>query len=400
MKELVVERSSDQLKVSSSRMGDSDDEDDTIEGEDDASQEESDAEVPAGALRPSEVSESESDDGEAEAAAGIDETDFDEAMLQREIALAYYARRNQIGSDVTSGPLFDSAEVDRISSDNDVDDLRSDMDKSTSHFRCSRLNGDPQALINSAVQFGKLVDGQLVAGQVADREVEASLDELTGGSSDPNKEDLTEKTIALLMHSGKAFQGQPTNPLLHSQHAHPQVSSSSATSSFSRSVVAPQPQPTPNPKSQPQPPTVPVISSTNKQKSTQPPGSIPAATSQAFPPMIIESGFGFDPAFQVAPKPRTAAAKTITPMSETVKERSSAPIPHPAAREQAKSRFAQASRTRGAKSQLSPATPNAETSATALRGDVIERAAPESRVQPPEPSKRISRFRAERAGYL
>ncbi|KAG8682199.1 hypothetical protein FRC09_016951, partial [Ceratobasidium sp. 395] len=66
MKELVVERSSDQLKVSSGCMGDSDDEDDTVEGEDNASQEESDAEVPARALRPSEVSESESDDGEAE----------------------------------------------------------------------------------------------------------------------------------------------------------------------------------------------------------------------------------------------------------------------------------------------------------------------------------------------
>ncbi|KAG9128378.1 hypothetical protein FRC07_014791 [Ceratobasidium sp. 392] len=399
MKELVVERQSSQFEVSSDQMGDSDDEDDTIEDEDDVSQDYgSDTEVPVEALRQLQVSD-ESDNEEAEAAGSVDETDFDEAMLQREIALAYYARRHQIGSDVTSGPLSDSAAMNQMSGGDDESGVRPEIDRSTSHFRRSKLSGDPQTLINSAVQFGKLVDGQLVAGQVADREVEASLDELTGRSGGVDNEDLTEKTIALLMHGEKVSRIESANFPIQSKDAQPQVPASASTSARSGSVVAPQLQPAQKLKTQPKLPNALARSSSGKQEPTQQPSSNRRATGQAFPSMIVESGFGFDPAFQVAPKPKPTAVKSVPPVSETVKERPNAPIPQPVARE-GKSRFAQSSGSGGVKPLSSSATPNTVTSPTALRGEAIERVAPVSQTQPPEPTKRISRFRAERAGYL
>lgn len=117
MKEIVLERLAG---ASSSRVEDSDDEEEVDEGEDeDVSQDDgSDTEVPPEALRPSE----ESDESEDDPVADVDETDFDEAMLQREIALAYYARRNQIGLDVISGPLSDSTAINHMGAEPDIDD--------------------------------------------------------------------------------------------------------------------------------------------------------------------------------------------------------------------------------------------------------------------------------------
>ncbi|KAG8687155.1 hypothetical protein FRC08_012137 [Ceratobasidium sp. 394] len=398
MKDLVVEHPPGQPRVPFNRMEDSDDEDEAIEDEDDMSQADaSDTEVPAEALRPSRGSDDESDDEEAEVAVDADETDFDEAMLQREIALAYYARRNQIGSDITSGPLSGSTVINQKSSDDGSGDVMPDVNESnTSRFRQSRLNEDPQTLINSAIQFGKLVDGQLVVGEVADQEVQASLDELTSGGGNNNTEDLTEKTLALLKGETHTPQGESVRSSTHNGHARPPVRATASMSTSLGNIVAPQPNiaPEPNLKSKQTTPTT-----SSKQKSSQQPNPALAATARAPPPMIIESGFGFDPAFQVAPKPQAAAAEPIAPMSETVKERSSTPITNATDRDRGKSRFAQASRTGGVKPRLSSATPNPETPSTALQSDVIERAVPPSRVQPPEP-KRISRFRAERAGYL
>ncbi|KAG8745953.1 hypothetical protein FRC10_006516 [Ceratobasidium sp. 414] len=396
MRELVVEHPPGQPKIPFDRMEDSDDEDEVVDDEDDAPQgDESDTEVPAGALHPSGVSDDESDDEDM--TADVDETDFDEAMLQREIALAYYARRNQLGPDTTSGPLSDSTAMDQIPSDDDRGNVRPHMDHESkaSRFRLSRLNGNPQTLINSAVQFGKLVNGQLVTGEVADREVGASLDELTGGRSD-SAEDLTEMTIALLRGGDHVSQGEPTRSPTQSEGARPPMVAATSTLAPSGNIVAPQPKVALEPKPKPKR-TAPATSAAGKQRSSRQLGSVPAAITQAFPPVIIESGFGFDPAFQDAPKPTATAAKSVAPMSETVTERPSTPIPHPSGRGRGKSRFAQASKTGGVKPQLSSAAPNLETPSTAFRGG--EREAPPSRVQPPEP-KRISRFRAERAGYL
>ncbi|KAG9093279.1 hypothetical protein FRC06_011584 [Ceratobasidium sp. 370] len=395
MKQLIVERPPGQPRDPFNRREDSDDEDEVVEDEDDMSPaDDSDTEVPAEALRPSGMSDDESDDEEAEVAADVDESDFDEAMLQREIALAYYARRNQVGPDVTSGPLSGSAAMNQTSSGDDRGGVGPRMDNvsNTPRFRRSRLHGDPQTLINSAIQFGKVVDGQLVAGEVADQEVDALLDKLTGGSGDNSAEDLTEETIALL-RGGDTPQGESTRSSTQNERARSPVPVTTSTLAPSGNIVVHQPKVAIELKPKPKQ-TRHLTPSTGKQQSSRQPGSVPAATTQAFPPMIVESGFGFDPAFQVAPKSRAFAAKPVAPMSETVKERPSTPTSHPPRRDRDGSRFAQASRAGGVKSQLSPATPNPETP-----GDVVERVAPTSYVQLPEP-KRISRFRAERAGYL
>ncbi|KAF8599685.1 hypothetical protein BDV93DRAFT_295444 [Ceratobasidium sp. AG-I] len=119
MKDVVVERLPVAPGVVPDRMGDSDDEDEeTAEVMDDMPEkEDSETEVPVESLRASGGSdESDEEDGDRPTD-DLDETDFDEAMLQREIALAYYARRNQIGPDVTSGPLFDSTSTHGASND-------------------------------------------------------------------------------------------------------------------------------------------------------------------------------------------------------------------------------------------------------------------------------------------
>ncbi|QRW03631.1 hypothetical protein RhiLY_02630 [Ceratobasidium sp. AG-Ba] len=398
MKDLVVERGSNQrITHAPGRIVDSDDEDYPGEDENDVSQDdESDSEVPLEALRPSEASEEDDKDGEEEDfVASVDETDFDEAMLQREIALAYYARRNQIGADVISGPLFDSTTTNQMTNDGDRGAATPDTDDKPNgtRFRRSRLTGDSQALINSAVQFGKLVEGQLVAEEVADQDVEASLNELTGGSNTNNEEDMTEKTIARLMYGENAPQDEPGGTLIPSKHAQvPALSDPSTISARLGSITPPRSKIAPEHKSLSKSQPAPVVSSSRKPKLTQQTASVPVE----FPPMIIESGYGFDPAFQIAPKAKVPAAKPIAPMSETVKERPSTSINEISARGRGKSRFAQAPTTEELKSQPISTTLNAGTLST----NVIERAAPTTRVQPPEPSKRISRFRAERAGYL
>jgi hypothetical protein len=118
MKELVVERPFTRSTVVPSRLIDSDDDDEAEneveveelnEAHDMPEDEDSETEVPKEALGRLEASDDDTDtEPRAAETVDIDDTDFDEAMLQREIALAYYARRNQIGTDVTSGPLLDS----------------------------------------------------------------------------------------------------------------------------------------------------------------------------------------------------------------------------------------------------------------------------------------------------
>ncbi|KAH7341855.1 hypothetical protein B0J17DRAFT_276585 [Rhizoctonia solani] len=127
MKELVIERPVAQSSAIPSRVVDSDDEDEDEELDethDIPEDQDSETEVPKEALGQLEASDDESEMGREEAnqSVDIDDTDFYEAMLQREIALAYYARRNQIGADVSSGPLFDSTTMDRAASrDGDQD---------------------------------------------------------------------------------------------------------------------------------------------------------------------------------------------------------------------------------------------------------------------------------------
>ncbi|KAJ1307446.1 hypothetical protein OPQ81_001547 [Rhizoctonia solani] len=337
MKELVVERPTTQSGVVANRVVDSDDEDEDEElneAHDVPEDEESETEVPKEALGQLEISDDESDVEKEETAQSIDidDTDFDEAMLQREIALAYYARRNQMGADVSSGPLFDSTAMGKLSRDGDQDGYAEGvLETNSTRFRGSRLPGDPQTLINSAVQFGRLVDGELVVNETADKEVEASVDALAG-TGNAGQEDMTEKTIELLRR-GDTYTGddtatiEPKPPIAQNPVETPASVNPGAESPASKSIpsastaqrqgTARRFKPRSNPTARPSA----SASRTASQKPTIPPP--PTADN----PMVIESGFGFDPAFQVAPPPKPSVAKAPAPMTETVKERVTVPSP-------------------------------------------------------------------------
>lgn len=123
MKDLVVERPFAGLKSVPTRLADSDDEgdgEDLNEVQSTSDDEESEAEVPKEAFDRQETSNEETD-GE-EATVDADDTDFDEVMLQREIALAYYARRSQMGAGVTSGPLSELNLMGQLPSRNNVEE--------------------------------------------------------------------------------------------------------------------------------------------------------------------------------------------------------------------------------------------------------------------------------------
>ncbi|CAE7098552.1 unnamed protein product [Rhizoctonia solani] len=425
MKELVVERPAIQSGVVADRIVDSDDEDDKDDEDEELNQvhdvpeeEDSETEVPKEALGQLETSDNESDMDREGMTPSIefDDTDFDEAMLQREIALAYYARRNQIGVDISSGPLFDSTSVGWDASRDEEQDgstrgievmcpmpfvsapANIEYPKSNStRFRGSRLPGDPQVLINSAVQFGRLVDGELVVSDTADREVEASIASLTG-SSDIGQEDMTEKMIEMLRRGDKTVSNPTTTETTPSIE---QIPNETFTLGSRSSVSESRPPPSAKQQntahiSKPRSKPVPASANHKPQRPTIPP---PPTNDR---PMIIESGFGFDPAFQVAPPPKPSATKAPAPLSGIVKERvTTASIIGP---EKKRSRFAQAR----ASVQL-PVPQRATPFPTSVRvkdpttisSDIVERtSSPSSVPSPPGPPKRMSRFRAERSGWM
>lgn len=208
---------------------------------------------------------------------------------------------------------------------------------------------------------------------------------------------MTERMIELLMRgeipfndgkTGSTPQVPPQNPRHNPTPPVVSTTKSSVGTSSSSQATSPKPGTTPKPQSNSN------IRSTTKPSLPYQPNPPPA---QAFPPMVVESGFGFDPAFQVAPKPTTVPKKSTAPVSETVKERVS-PVTPPVdlGRGQRKSRFAQA-----IQSQSSVQSPN-QGSSSAARRDVVEAVTPKASSKPPapEPPKRMSRFRAERTGYL
>lgn len=407
MKDLVVERPFTQPSASTGRMADSDDEDEDEElnqVHDMPEDEDSEPEVPREALGQLETSDDESDGEGAAATADVDDTDIDEAMLQREIALAYYARRNQMGSDVTSGPLFDPAAMDGMRNDEAADGTDADNTQSnTTRFRRSRLPGDSQTLINSAVQFGRLVNGELVVDEIADREVDASIDALTGGGNN-GQEDMTEKTIELLRHGGswpsdnpRTVDPKPTQDIPRREVPLSTIPGSQAPVPKSGSTHPAAKQVSPALQSKPKSRAVALTPSPSQQPAPAP-ASAPA--SQFTQPMIIESGFGFDPAFQIAPpKPKPSTQKPVAPMSETVKERDPAPSPPPGAmRGRGGSRFAQTRRSNQQSGSQPPAT---AAPPSPMGRDVMERTTKStSGTRADDPPKRISRFRAERGGFL
>ncbi|CAE6470712.1 unnamed protein product [Rhizoctonia solani] len=413
MKDLVIERPTGQSASIVHRVVDSDDEDEheELNGIHDVPEDEdSETEVPKEAFGQLTTSDDEPDTDPEDPAQSIDidDTDFDEAMLQREIALAYYARRNQIGTDIASGPLFNSSAMDRTVN-HDEGKEQSDggvMEANSSRFRGSRLPGDPQTLINSAVQFGRLVDGELVAEAIADKEVEASVNTLTGGD-DADQEDMTEKMIELL-RQGDTYAGddhattEPKRSIKHAPGKMPATALTDARPSVSnltppRSIMKQQG----------------TIRRANPQSNLANLGSAAightSLPGRAIPPpptvdqpMIIESGFGFDPAFQVAPRPKPSAAKAVAPMSELVKERITAPSAASAAPKKI-SRFAQSrgsSQLPTSQIPISPPSSSLKTPTT-VGSDVLERTLNSSgEVEKSEPPKRMSRFRAERSGWM
>ncbi|CAE6436295.1 unnamed protein product [Rhizoctonia solani] len=402
MKDLVVERPRSQSSAVANRVVDSDDEDEDEEPNevhDVPEDEDSETEVPKEALGQLETSDDESDVDREETAQGVDvdDTDFDEAMLQREIALAYYARRNQMGADISSGPLSNSTSMDWVAGRDGRDEpARGVMETNSTRFRGSRLPGDPQALVNSAVQFGRLVDGELVVNETADKAVESSIGTLTGCTS--GQEDMTENMIELLRRGDTHAGHDPTiiepNPSI--KKIPREIPTPGSRLSVSESIP---------PRS---------MASTHRSKPhSSPAPSLASPTSsqrQAIPPpptndrpMIIESGFGFDPAFQVAPPPKPSVAKTPAPMSEIVQERVATPSPAPTGTlEKKRSRFAQA-RAPGqfpASQQITSSLTSARVQPT-IGSDVVERTPnPPSVVKNSEPPKRMSRFRAERSGWM
>ncbi|CEL55337.1 hypothetical protein RSOLAG1IB_01347 [Rhizoctonia solani AG-1 IB] len=417
MKDLVVERPIGQLGGVPNRTVDSDDEDDG-EGDEELNEthdvpedEDSETDVPKEALGQLETSDDESDMGleDPTQTVDIDDTDFDEAMLQREIALAYYARRNQIGGDITSGPLYDPMATDRNPNHGEGED-RSDegiMETNSSRFRGSRLPGDPQTLINSAVQFGRLVDGELVVDDIAGKEVEASVEALTGGDV-TDQEDMTEKTIELLRR-GDTYGGDDsasTKPKRSTKYTPKYASGNTPTVVFSGSRP-PEPEPG-HPRS--------AIKQQDNIQRASPRSNLATSLSGRIPipgrvipppptvdqPMIIESGFGFDPAFQVAPPPKPSVAKAVAPMSQMVKERIAAPSPKSVAPKKI-SRFAQVQGPDQPSQDQSSTSPmiNSHTAPITIGSDVLERApTPSGVVKHPEAPKRMSRFRAERSGWM
>ncbi|CAE6438993.1 unnamed protein product [Rhizoctonia solani] len=414
MKELVVERPMSQPSAIANRVADSDDEDEDEELNEDhdaPEDEDSETEVPKEALGQPETSDDESDADREEAAQSIDidDTDLDEAMLQREIALAYYARRNQMGADITSGPLFDSTAVNRVTTRGGDQDGSGETPAETSsaRFRGSRLPGDPQALINSVVQFGRLVDGELVAAEIADKEVDASIDALTG-TGDAGQEDMTEKMIELLRRGDTHTSNNPATVVPKPPAKQALGEASASVSLGSRSPVSQSISPRSTPKQQDiarrlKPHSNPSTSFSipTNQTSSQKPKIPPPPTSDQ--PMIIESGFGFDPAFQVAPPPKLAVAKAPAPMSETVKERVMVPAPASATMpEKKRSRFAQTRASGQSSVSQQPTSSSARAKAPAAMGsNIIERVPNASSVvKPPEQPERVSRFRAERSGWM
>ncbi|KAF8754144.1 hypothetical protein RHS01_06249 [Rhizoctonia solani] len=209
MKDLVIERPTGQSASIVHRVVDSDDEDEheELNGIHDVPEDEdSETEVPKEAFGQLTTSDDEPDTDPEDPAQSIDidDTDFDEAMLQREIALAYYARRNQIGTDIASGPLFNSSAMDRT--------VNHDEGKEQSD------GGVMRPILPDS--FGRLVDGELVAEAIADKEVEASVNTLTGGD-DADQEDMTEKMIELL-RQGDTYVGDDhatTEPKRSIKHA-------------------------------------------------------------------------------------------------------------------------------------------------------------------------------------
>ncbi|CAE6472226.1 unnamed protein product [Rhizoctonia solani] len=414
MKELVVERPMGQSDGVANRVADSDDENEDEELNETHNvpeDEESETEVPKGALGQLETSDDESDvdPGDPTQTIDIDDTDFDEAMLQREIALAYYARRNQIGAGITSGPLFDSAAMNRTA-DHDEGEGRSDggaMETDSSRFRGLRLPGDPQTLINSAVQFGRLVDGELLVDDIADKEVEASVDVLAGGD-DTVQEDMTDKTIELLRR-GDTYASDDsgtTGPKSSAKHTPRRASGkiSTAVLSGSRPTTS---DPTPQRSSIKQQATMRRVSPHSSLATSLPtPAGNTSLPRQTIPPpptvdqpMIIESGFGFDPAFQVAPRPKPSVAKTIAPMSEMVKERIMTPSPESVVPKKT-SRFVQ---DRGSNQLpvLQASTSPTLKAPTAMGSGVLARTPNSSSgAKHSEPPKQMSRFRAERSGWM
>ncbi|CAE6427375.1 unnamed protein product [Rhizoctonia solani] len=408
MKELVVERPMTQSSATPNRTMDSDDEDEDEDEElneahDISEDQDSETEVPREALGQLETSEDESevDREEATQSVDIDDTDFDEAMLQREIALAYYARRNQIGPDVSSGPLFDPTTMDRAASrDGDQDgSAEGAMKTNSTRFRGSRLPGDPQTLVNSAVQFGRLVDGELVANEIEDKEIEASVDALTGGG-DVGQEDMTEKMIELLRRGDTYSDNRPATvepkPSIKQILGEPSGSRLPTSESTPLRSTAKQQDVVRRFKSHINPAIAPPVptSRASSQKLAVPP---PPTSNQ---PMIIESGFGFDPAFQIAPPPKPKIAKAPAPMSKTVKER--VMVPSPVVKEKKISRFAQARVSSQLQAPQQSASSSINTKAPPTMGsDVVERTPdPSSETKPSEPPKRMSRFRAERSGWM
>jgi hypothetical protein len=435
MKDLVVERPIGQLGGVPNRTVDSDDEDDG-EGDEELNEthdvpedEDSETDVPKEALGQLETSDDESDMGleDPTQTVDIDDTDFDEAMLQREIALAYYARRNQIGGDITSGPLYDPMATDRNPNHGEGEDrsdevimevtwlilpshrclLNSVRKTNSSRFRGSRLPGDPQTLINSAVQFGRLVDGELVVDDIAEKEVEASVEALTGGDV-TDQEDMTEKTIELLRR-GDTYGGDDsasTKPKRSTKYTPKYASGNTPTVVFSGSRP-PEPEPG-HPRS--------AIKQQDNIQRASPHSNLATSLSGRIPipgrvipppptvdqPMIIESGFGFDPAFQVAPPPKPSVAKAVAPMSQMVRERIAAPSPKSVAPKKI-SRFAQVQGPDQPSQDQSSTSPmiNSHTAPITIGSDVLERApTPSGVVKHPEAPKRMSRFRAERSGWM
>ncbi|CAE6435480.1 hypothetical protein ACGC1H_002887 [Rhizoctonia solani] len=403
MKDLVVERPRSQSSAIVNRVADSDDEDEEPNEEHDVPEDEdSETEVPKEALGQLETSDDESDVDREENTqrVDVDDTDFDEAMLQREIALAYYARRNQMGADISTGPLSNPTSMGWVAGrDGEDEPAGGVMETNSTWFRGSRLPGNPQTLVNSVVQFGRLVDGELVVNETADKAVESSIDTLTGGPP-PGQEDMTERMIELLRrgdtHPGSDPMIIEPNPSIKkipretsTSGSRPPVSESippRSTTSAHRSKR----------HSNPANPAPSLVSRTSSQRQVIPP---PPTNDR---PMIIESGFGFDPAFQVAPPPKPNIAKTPAPMSEIVQERAATPSPAPTETlEKKRSRFAQA-RAPGqfpASQQITSST--SARVPTTIGSDVVEQTPnPPSVVKNSEPPKRMSRFRAERSGWM
>ncbi|CUA76024.1 hypothetical protein RSOLAG22IIIB_02030 [Rhizoctonia solani] len=398
MKELVVERSMTQSSIVVHRTIDSDDSDEKL---DDVSEDESsEAEVPKEALGQLETSDDGSDADREDTTQNVDldDTDFDEAMLQREIALAYYARRNQIGADISSGPLFNSTSMGWAASrDGDGDESTGIMETNSARFRGSRLPGDPQTLINSAVQFGRLIDDELVVDEVTDKRVEASLNVLTGGGN-PGQGDMTEKTIELLRRGDSRTSNEL--PITESNPSIKKIGETFITDSGPAPESMPARSTPKLPAHGSRPRSNPTVSAPTSRTPFQRQAIPPPPTNDR--PMIIESGFGFDPAFQVAPPPKPSVAKAPAPMSESVKERIVTSSPTPTAPpERKKSRFAQARAPSQLPASLRVTSSPTGAQAPATISDAVERTSDSpGTVKTSESSKRVSRFRAERFGWM